>query len=832
MCLKTRLPGIIKQAKSVIHPSKKMRSSRNWHKITMYGLVDKVYDDLLKAADEKNYSSNFLHQAVHFEIKKRTMNNPYDLSGSRICKIIESAYNEIRIMKEESRQTSTIYLWHCRIKYFIRHTIIKIKNFHQKQPLVLFKIYSLPILISSSTGVFFAVHYLPSFITWLEGSIFLFLSATISVLILRWRNSFLSYTRVSVMKAIATTTFSVLFLYLYDTSTDIEVILVYFRFYQIVTEGILQTNEKYNMTITNPYFNIYGNLSEWKNLQDNDTTKMIVTLSFWQYTFGWYVCVFSFILLCSTILSFKSLPSIVNKIKTSLLLDGNQVRSKSNMQHKKAQKTDIHSESLTTQEILTRNKHAIEEAGVESTYQFIFTASIYFCFCYVISISKAATETVFYIDNSFNSSEVTTETSNTTALIKVIQHLDETFVFSTFSKSFLASLLALSMSQVNMNAIQHEKSISMTQFACYAAASIFNTISYSLVIIFCITIALDLYILFGQGFVLNYLSTNKTTSIFLQHPLDKVYFITAPPLCCILIVISQPIFRKFAFRCRKKFKTDRDKIFVKETPFLGLFSLSSNFLPPSQTPLSNRKLTTYISYNYKYSLNLRYAYYKQTVSYIHGLQRVIEVGCGKIIILFLLQRGIIGNKIAWKQIVTLSTSPSAVSPARYNLMIFGIIFIPLGYVLSLVFVYLYFKFDNGFFSISNIEFEFDNNRMLQCSTRHALKDCFKIKNRSLSDQGPAQSSGSEHSDSVIEQCKCQVNIEENNYEGSIGEWVDLNGLNRHGNKHAIKEDIKDNDENDELFTILSLDESEKNLLEEEIKHSFPYYRSYIEDIDS
>ena len=396
LILNKRLPGIIKQARGVIDPSKKIGNSRTWHKLAMLGLLDKLYDDLLETANYRKFPSKSLHRAVHFEIKKRTMNNPYYLIGSRICKMIAAGYNEIRIIKEESRQKSRIYIWCCQIKYFSRYILQKIKKFQQKQPLI--KIYFTSILVVTCVGAFCTITYLPNLITWLEGTIIALLVVLITILIIRWRNSFPTYTRISVIKAIAFTTLSALSLYLYDTSTDIEVILVYFGFYRTVTEGINQTYDKYNMTITNPYFNIYGNLSHWETLHDNKTYKMILTLSFWQFTFGWYCCMFSFILLCSTILSFKSLPSIANKIKTSIFLDGNQIKSKRVGQIQKLKKKEAQPELLTTQEILTRNKHAIEEAGVESTYQFIFTAVIYFCFSYVIAISKDTSATVFHFD--------------------------------------------------------------------------------------------------------------------------------------------------------------------------------------------------------------------------------------------------------------------------------------------------------------------------------------------------------------------------------------------------------------------------------------------------
>ena len=55
----------------------------------------------------------------------------------------------------------------------------------------------------------------------------------------------------------------------------------------------------------------------------------------------------------------------------------------------------------------------------------------------------------------------------------------------------------------------------------------------------------------------------------------------------------------------------------------------------------------------------------------------------------------------------LNYSPTDVSLSRQNFAIFTSIVVPTGWVLSYLFLWIYFKLDNGFFSSTNMRFRFD-----------------------------------------------------------------------------------------------------------------------------
>ena len=58
-------------------------------------------------------------------------------------------------------------------------------------------------------------------------------------------------------------------------------------------------------------------------------------------------------------------------------------------------------------------------------------------------------------------------------------------------------------------------------------------------------------------------------------------------------------------------------------------------------------------------------------------------------------------------------SPSAISTARYNFLSFCCVMIPLGWLLGCIFLQLYFKYDEGYFSIANVEFRYHEGVCIQ-----------------------------------------------------------------------------------------------------------------------
>jgi hypothetical protein len=103
----------------------------------------------------------------------------------------------------------------------------------------------------------------------------------------------------------------------------------------------------------------------------------------------------------------------------------------------------------------------------------------------------------------------------------------------------------------------------------------------------------------------------------------------------------------------------------------------------------------------------------------------------------------------------------------------------MGWIFSYVFLYLYFKYDKGYFSIANIYFEYNDH----------------------------------HEDDITSNL---VTCDQ-----PVGEWIDLSGLDQ---------DVESNDGNeidiDNFQNSLNLNEAE-NIIFEEIKRSFPFYRERL-----
>ena len=133
-------------------------------------------------------------------------------------------------------------------------------------------------------------------------------------------------------------------------------------------------------------------------------------------------------------------------------------------------------------------------------------------------------------------------------------------------------------------------------------------------------------------------------------------------------------------------------------------------------------------------------------------------------------------------------SPSEISTARCNFIIFSCVVIPLGFVMAYVFLHLYFKFDKGFFTVAQLQFEY---------------------------------------------CQ-QTSVGQNQVTGS---WIDLSGQDNDPNLHtneSINDDTNEADfirclklneveQEDDFIRRLKLNEEEK-ILFDEIKNSFPYYK--------
>ena len=115
--------------------------------------------------------------------------------------------------------------------------------------------------------------------------------------------------------------------------------------------------------------------------------------------------------------------------------------------------------------------------------------------------------------------------------------------------------------------------------------------------------------------------------------------------------------------------------------------------------------TRYISYHTKLSVNVIDAFVDQCHQYILYCMGAIFLGMLNIHTLFF-------DPILVKlRDRTSAIIPSEISQARYTFLIFSCIIVPTGWFLSNVFLYLYFKDDEGYFSVAQLEFRFSGDNV-------------------------------------------------------------------------------------------------------------------------
>jgi len=140
--------------------------------------------------------------------------------------------------------------------------------------------------------------------------------------------------------------------------------------------------------------------------------------------------------------------------------------------------------------------------------------------------------------------------------------------------------------------------------------------------------------------------------------------------------------------------------------------------------------------------------------------------------------------------------PSEISNARYILLIVCCFTVPIGWILSNVFLELYFKFDQGYFSVVNIQFHYKKGAILRGPIRQWCRE--KINS--------------------IACCNCCK--KDLLKPALMGDWVDLSGQADTKNDYSVEGD------DSEIENLLNLDESDK-IIFDQIKTSIPYYRKHM-----
>jgi hypothetical protein len=143
------------------------------------------------------------------------------------------------------------------------------------------------------------------------------------------------------------------------------------------------------------------------------------------------------------------------------------------------------------------------------------------------------------------------------------------------------------------------------------------------------------------------------------------------------------------------------------------------------------------------------------------------------------------------QDATSTLSPSEISPARFYFLIFCCFNIPIGWLLANAFLYLYFKCDEGYFSVANLQFKYNKNVSVGTSLADHLGNCLKKCDTQDNPVGPT------------EETNMQI---ENEVQGI---WVDLSG-----------EQLSDDE-----WSVEDLNESDTEVFKT-IECSFPSYKDH------
>ena len=132
-------------------------------------------------------------------------------------------------------------------------------------------------------------------------------------------------------------------------------------------------------------------------------------------------------------------------------------------------KEDLTKKLLVT-DIVNRYRISLDEAGMESLFQFVFQWGTYFALLYPLQLVKLAS-----LDSA-----------------PVLRNIDENLNFSILWVSGTGSFLSLVMSLLKRHDTQHKSCTSVKQRrVLYLAASIANTASYSILFITLVTTSMD-----------------------------------------------------------------------------------------------------------------------------------------------------------------------------------------------------------------------------------------------------------------------------------------------------------------------------------------------------
>ena len=763
-----------------------------------YVLMEKL-NSLYLILVQNSSDKKGIHNAIRFEMKQRCMRHPHDIFGAHIYKKISSLYQDVIDVQEKQTRLLRFRPWYNRIYCFVSHNSVAVLAVIRKgcieykndcHKLVFFLVTS----IATVSGLYVTFKLIDARI-WLEGALlaFLVLMIFVGVLILKERDFYLNYTVKSLALSVSVVVFLDLGLHLYDYVTDIQVLYICLdpKIINMSFTAMTRNDGKTDSTVFN-YFAHPGNLSE------------VISSEKLMYPIIGISAIFLIMtLVLSMIQTIPSISTIITKIKLTLLFKGDHKGSNSTLgviptrnfigENKK--------KPVSTESIVHRNELSINEASYESSYQFLGQWLTYLILGYWMSLvtnynRKLDQPNVTDIDLSnmyLNSSMITMQNTPSDAF-----GIKEISTFQILWKSGVISLVSISFCQLKMNSVQHEYSTSLLQKILYLIASVGNTIYFSSLVVMGFTTVVDILITISN-------ITNGFVALCLL-----CFVMSMPPIMVkSFIWVVKSIF--YDFHLHQK---NIDEVSVK-TSFANLVAYFNGpdhgILPTSPIKLYFKE-KYYTSYHSISSSKLLDAFINHWIYYIFWSIIISILSAFRLYLMF----GKISETAFAHEI---DFSYGGVNPSCYNFQIICSLGIPLGWILENVFLYLYFMYDQGYFTGLNIHFQYEKGVKFRNPNLNSLtQEC----NSYIVNCGIDRNSGNYSASQVKEDIRMKTEMEKN-----VGEWVDLSGQP----KFNIYKDmiIFTEIRYDDIDTLRSydLDESERAVFEE-IKHSFPFYRYYEE----
>ena len=753
--------------------------------------LNNLYLSLVQNASNKEDMQN----AIRFEIKQRCMTHPHDIFGAAVCKKIGSLYQDVIDQQQKQTKDSSFGQWYTRIDSACYHLsttcFAKFKKRCLDNKNIFLKVLIVSLITIVTLGGVFAVSMLVNVNIWMEvGLLICLLGMTIgSVFILKQRDFYSNFTSTSIIVAVGKVVFLVVGLHLYDYVADIQVLYIFVnpKVLRMSFTLISRMNDKnypsifnYNKYVSNP-----GNVSQ--RVAPKELMYPIIGIS---------AIFLMMTLIMSMIFTIPSITTIITKIRLYLLFDGEPVSVRTATANTPEYNKIQH---VSTESIIYRNELSINEASYESSYQFLGQWVTYFVLCYWISVVTKINNKLGIADD-YDTSNIllNSTTQNGENMDKHIAEIKEISTFQILWKSGVLSLASMSFCQLKTNNVLHEYSTDLRQKFFYLIASVGNTTSFTSIAVLGSVAVVDITILLS----------NKIN-----------HFVV---LCFICAAINIPLMIKGMLWIVKRSLYDFDLLDLhrknidrvpSKASFKNLLAFSTGpdkgILPTSSIDLYFKE-KHYTSYQSTSSTELLNALINHWIYYIFCCIMICILSGFRLYLMF----GKIGNPIFDDKI---DFSYGETSPARYNFEAICCVVIPLGWLLENIFLYLYFKYDQGYFHGVNLHFHYKNdvrfdNPNLKVLTTKCKNFCAKCVSVECLNLHSHTSIGEDFTRKLKKV-------------GEIGEWVDLSGQE----KYNIYKNTLDSSQivcdDTEIHSFFNLNEAE-TVIFDDIKRSFPYYRNY------